>query len=151
MKHTITQSNTACQCKSSPQEATQLKNPKISDSGWFPLIDKYPVVVYVVIRDGKDISARPCNFGGDPIRLGTREEIIGLVPAPPGVEAVEYTSAVEIHETVFVRLGYQQPNETIDWEARAIEKEEFRLSQVGIGRSGSPRLLSRGEFEDVSR
>jgi hypothetical protein len=151
MNITITHSNTPCQGKSSPRESLQSSIPKIGDSGWFPKINKYPVVAYVVIREGKEISARPCNFGGEPIKLASREEIIGIVPAPPGVEAVEYTSAIEIQETVFVRLGYQQPNETTDWEAEAVEREESRLSRVGSGGSGSPRLLSREEFESVSQ
>jgi hypothetical protein len=147
MKETITQVSTSCQCKSSPQQATQPTIPKIGDSGWFPLIDKHPVVAFVIVREGKEIAARPCNFRGESIELRSREEIIGIVPAAPGFESVEYTSAVEIDETVFVRLGCQQPNETTDWKAQAIAKEEFRLSQVGAGRPGSPRILSRDEFQ----
>lgn len=151
MNQTIAHSNTERQEKSSPPESFQHSIPKIGDSGWFPIIDKYPVVSYVLVQEGREITARPCNFGGKPIKLRSREEIIGIVHAPPGVESVEYTSAVEIHESIFVRLGYQLQNDTTNWEARAIEEERSRLSRVGAGGAGSPRLLSRDEFGDVSR
>lgn len=149
MKQTITQSNRTCQWKSSPQELSQHSTPEIGDSGWSPKIDKYPVVAYVIIRDGKYISSCPCNCGGE-LKLARGAEIIGIVPAPPGIETVEYCSAIEIDDNIFVRLGCQRPNETTDWEAKAIEMEEFRLSQVESG-PGSPRRLSKEEFDAVSQ
>jgi hypothetical protein len=151
MNTIITQSNAPYQSKSSPRGSFQHSIPKIGDSGWFPKIDKYPVVAYLIIRDGKETSSRPCNCGGKPTKLASREEIIGIVPAPSGIEAVEYCSAIEIRDDIFVHLGYQYPNETTDWEARAVEIEESRLSQVGSGGGGSPRILSREEFEAVGQ
>jgi hypothetical protein len=97
-------------------------------------IEKKPVIACAIIRRRGEIYTRPCIFEGVPAHILQHEVILGIVPASPGIYAVEYLSEVRDDprddDDDPIELGYEYPNqvETPDWQARAAEIEKTRLS-----------------------
>jgi hypothetical protein len=114
-------------------------------------IEKKPVVAIAIIRRRGEIHTRPCIFEGSPTHILQHEMVLGVVPAPDGIYAVEYLSKVMEDDfdddSIPVDLGYEWPNrsETPDWQTRAGEVEERRRSFFGLSPAKRAEILKAAE------
>lgn len=116
----------------------------------FP-IEKKPVISYAIIRRRGDIYTRPCVFEGPPAHILQHEVVLAILPATPGIFAVEYLS--EVRDDPYdddddaIELGYEWPgqSETPDWQARAAEIEKCRLSYSRLSPAQKAEILKAAE------
>jgi hypothetical protein len=129
------------------EDATAAPSPAETN---YPIIKK-PVVGFVFVQRRTEIHTRPCVFEGFPADIRAHEVILGTVPAPRGIYAVEYLSEVMEDEfdddAIPVDLGYEWPNrtETPDWQTKAGEVEERRRTFFGLSPAKRAEILKAGQ------
>jgi hypothetical protein len=130
-------------CDDHIEDATAV--PRSAETNY--AIIKKPVVGFVFVQRRNEIHTRPCVFEGFPADIRAHEVLLGTVPAPRGIYAVEYLSEVMEDEfdddAIPVDLGYEWPNqtETPDWQTRAGEVEERRRSFFGLSPAKRAEIL----------
>ena len=128
----------------------EVTEAKASSETIYPII-KRPVVGFVFVQRRNEIHTRPCVFEGFSADIRAHEVVLGTVPAPRGIYAVEYLSDVMEDEfdddAIPVDLGYEWPNrsDTPDWQTRAGEVEERRRSFFGLSPAKRAEILKAGQ------